>query len=239
MSDLFEELDYRATQMGELSLRRRRDITSGTDVFEIKLGDEFLMSSAFIASETALADLALADLAGDELDVVVGGLGLGYTAKAVLACPRVRALDVIEALDAVIDWHREGLVPLRPALCDDARCRLVAGDFFALSASRAGFDASRPERRYDAILLDIDHAPDKLLDPSHGAFYTPEGLARLSAHLTPGGVFALWSNDPPEDDFISRLAGVFAQARGEPVTFRNPLQDRDFTQTVYLASTRA
>src|SRR4030088_3459450 len=84
MSKLFEELDYRPTPIGALSLRRRRELTLGVDVFEIKLGDEFLMSSLFTASEVALARLGLANLSGEGLDVVVGGLGLGYTAKAVL-----------------------------------------------------------------------------------------------------------------------------------------------------------
>src|SRR3977135_3812907 len=60
MSVYFEELDFRPTPMGVLSLRRRRQITSGLDIFEIKLGDEFLMSSAFTVAEIALARLGLA-----------------------------------------------------------------------------------------------------------------------------------------------------------------------------------
>ena len=82
MSSYFEELDYRPTPIGALSLRRRRELSLGVDVFEIKLGDEYLMSSLFTASEIALARLGLAELSGADLDVVVGGLGLGYTAKA-------------------------------------------------------------------------------------------------------------------------------------------------------------
>lgn len=112
MSAAFEELDYRVTPIGALSLRRRRELTSGIDVFEIKLGDEFLMSSQFTASEIALARLALADLKGKRLDVAVGGLGLGYTAQSVLEHDNVGALIVVDALEAVIDWHRQGLVPL-------------------------------------------------------------------------------------------------------------------------------
>jgi hypothetical protein len=77
MSAAFEELDYRPTPFGAISLRRRRSLTTGDDIFEIKLGDEFLMSSLFTASEIALARLALAGLPGESLDVVVGGLGLG------------------------------------------------------------------------------------------------------------------------------------------------------------------
>src|SRR6185369_9892672 len=106
MSLAFEELDYRPTPIGALSLRRRRELKLGVDVFEIKLGDEFLMSSLFTASEIALADLGLAGMKGDGLSVVVGGLGLGYTAKAVLAHGNVGSLVVVDYLQAVIDWHR-------------------------------------------------------------------------------------------------------------------------------------
>src|SRR5674476_951032 len=98
MASLFEELDYQETPIGGLSLRRRRELTLGVDVFEIKLGDEFLMSSLFTASEIALARLGLAGLAGPNLNVVVGGLGLGYTAQAVLAHASVASLIVADAL---------------------------------------------------------------------------------------------------------------------------------------------
>src|SRR5258708_33848772 len=121
MSALFEELDYRDTPIGALSLRRRRELRLGVDVFEIKLGEEFLMSSLFTASEIALARLGLAELAGDNLDVLVGGLGLGYTARAVLGHARVGSLVVIEALGAVIAWHRGGLVPRGAATASDPR----------------------------------------------------------------------------------------------------------------------
>ena len=115
MSALFEELGYQATPIGALSLRRRRDLRLGVDVFEIKLGEDYLMSSQFTASEIALARLGLAELSRRNLDVVVGGLGLGYTAAAVLEHPQVGSLLVIDALAAVIDWHRKGLVPLGAA----------------------------------------------------------------------------------------------------------------------------
>lgn len=237
MSALFEELDYRLTPIGALSLRRRRELSQGIDVFEIKLGDEFLMSSLFTASEIALARLGLAQLSGAALDVAVGGLGLGYTAQAVLEHDTVRSLIVVEALEAVIDWHKTGLLPLGPALSSDPRCRFVLGDFFALAAADEGLDPAAPSRRFDAILVDIDHSPEFLLDPRNAAFYQPEGLRKLASHIKPGGVFALWSNEHPEEAFTKRLAEVFAEARAEPVTFHNPLQDREFTQTVYLART--
>lgn len=94
----FAELDWRSTPMGELVLRRRWDPTAEQQVYEIKLDDEYLMSSLFTVAEVAIADRALAALDGDRLDIVVGGLGLGFTATAVLADERVRSLVVIDAL---------------------------------------------------------------------------------------------------------------------------------------------
>jgi spermidine synthase len=239
MSLYFKELDYRLTSIGALSLRRRRELSLGVDVFEIKLGDEYLMSSLFTASEIALARLGLAELSRSGLDVVVGGLGLGFTARAVLEHDAVNSLLVVEALDAVIDWHERGLLPLGPNLTADPRCRFVHGDFFALAASNDGFDPNVPARRFDAILVDIDHSPDFLLDPRNATFYQPEGLKRLAAHLHPLGVFGLWSNELPDEAFTQRLAAVFTEARAERIRFHNPLQNRDFTQTVYLARTSA
>jgi spermidine synthase len=235
MAVLFKELDYRETPIGGLSLRRRRELKLGVDVFEIKLGEEFLMSSLFTASEVALARLGLAGLSGAALDVIVGGLGLGYTAQAVLEHKNVGSLIVVEFLNAVIDWHRQGLVPLGAELSADPRCRFLQGDFFALAASEQGFDSGR---RFDAILVDIDHSPDALLDAGNASFYGEAGLKRLSAHLKPGGVFGLWSNEVPDATFTARLARAFADARAEKVTFHNPLQDRPFTQTVYLGNRR-
>jgi spermidine synthase len=237
MSPYFEELDYRPTPIGALSLRRRRELSLDIDVFEIKLGDAYLMSSLFTVSEIALARLGLASLEGAGLDIVVGGLGLGYTAHAVLEHEAVGSLIVVEMLEAVIDWHQAGLVPLGPALAADERCRFVQGDFFAMAGGETGFDADMPRRRFDAILVDIDHSPEAVLDDRSTAFYRPEGLRALAAHIKPGGIFGLWSNDKPDQVFTDRLSSVFAEAQAEPITFHNPLQGKPFTQTVYVART--
>jgi spermidine synthase len=234
MSVYFEELDFRPTPMGVLSLRRRRQLASGLDVYEIKLGDEFLMSSLFTVAEIALARLGLAALERSDLDVVVGGLGLGYTAQAVLESRAVRSLVVVDALAEVIEWHEQGLLPLGKQLTGDPRCRLVHGDFFAMSDSADGFDPLAFGRRFDAVLVDIDHSPRNLLHPRHAALYTPAGLERLADHLHPGGVFALWSNDPPDHAFESVLASVFATSVAHVVTFENPLQRRDASNTIYV-----
>ena len=171
MSVNFQELDYSATPMGLLTLRRRKEITLGIDIYEIKLDEEFLMSSLFTVAEVALANLGLAELSEPELDVVVGGLGLGYTAKTVLEHPEVRELLVVDTLREVIEWHRQGLLPLSEQLTSDHRCKFVHGDFFAMSASRfRGFDPENRGRRFHAILLDVDHSPRHVLHPNHKPF---------------------------------------------------------------------
>jgi spermidine synthase len=237
MSSDFEELDFRRTPLGELSLRRRRVLSlEGREVFEVKLGDEFLMSSLFNEGEIALARLGLAGQDAAQLDVVVGGLGLGYTACAALDFPGVRSVLVIETLADVIHWHQKGLVPLGKKLTADPRCRLVNGDFFALALSAGeGFDHDVPGRRFHSILLDVDHSPRSLLHSRHGAFYGPAGLRSLTNYLHPGGVFALWSNDPPDEDFLQALASTFATSQAHVVKFHNPLLNREAANTVYVA----
>lgn len=239
MSALFEELDYRPTPLGPLSLRRRRVLALDADVWEILLGEEHLMSSLFTASEIALARLGLGWAPEGPLDVAIGGLGLGYTAQAALERPAVASLLVVELFEAVIDWHRDELLPLGRSVIGDPRCAVVRGDFFALAASEAGLDPAAPGRRFHAVLVDIDHSPDALLDEANASFYRVDALRRLAGRLHPGGVFGLWSNEPPDPAFTRRLAEVFVEARAEPVIFHNPLQDRPFTQTVYLGRTGA
>ncbi|WP_042396352.1 spermidine synthase [Streptacidiphilus carbonis] len=243
MSVRFQELDWRRTALGELALRRRRYPDVGgvdRDVYEIKLNDEYLMSSLFTVAELELGRLALAELAGAAdatLDVVVGGLGLGCTAQAVLESPAVRSLVVVDALAEVIEWHQRELIP--SGLAADPRCRLVQGDFFAMVRTGSGLDPDTRERRFHAIVVDIDHSPRHWLHPGNADLYRPTGLRRLAGMLNPGGVFALWSNDPPDQEFMSSLAEAraFAEVRAEIVTFDNPLQGREAANTVYLAVT--
>ena len=235
MSKLFEELDYAPTPIGAISLRRRHILALKTDVFEILLGEEHLMSSLFTASEIALADKGLAALNGDTLNVLVGGLGLGYTAQAVLAHESVADLTVVDLLEPVIRWHEEGLVPMKTELADNPRCRLVQGDFFAMAASEDGFDRDQPGRQYDALLIDIDHTPERLLHGGSKGFYTPEGLRAVQRFVKPGGIVGLWSDEAPDEAITALLGQAFDAAWAEPVVFANPLQDgREVTQAVYL-----
>jgi spermidine synthase len=249
-SPAFEELDVQPTSMGELVLRRRRALSRDIDVFEVLLDGEFLMSSLVHESEDALARLALAELGGRESDVLVGGLGLGYTARAALDAAGTRRVRVVEASEHVLGWFRRGLVPLADGLGRDPRCELVHGDFFAPflpgtegsgeppahalgPAGGNGPGAAGPD--WDAILVDIDHTPRVLLHPDHAPFYELEGLTRVRGALRPEGVFALWSAEPEEAAFLETLREAFGNGRAEEVTFLDPLLDQDITNTIYLA----
>jgi spermidine synthase len=236
MSKDFEELDYQKTPLGELILRRRRMLSlGGVEVYEVKLGDAFLMSSLFHEVEEALAHFGLSELTGESWDVVVGGLGLGYTAVAALEHREVASLLIVDALQPVIEWHQHGLVPLGEKLTNDPRTRMVRADFFALAQSSDGFDPEQPGRKFHAVLLDIDHSPRELLHPRNAAFYQADGLRALAEHLHPDGVFALWSDDPPDDEFLELLGRAFATARAHIVTFPNPLLEGESASTVYVA----
>jgi len=232
----FEELDFQKTSLGDISLRRRADPRlDGEILYEVKLGDEFLMSSLFTSAEIQLAKLGLAALEGTDWDIVVGGLGLGYTAAAALEDPSVRSLMVVEVMEPVIDWHRRGLVPLGKKLVSDPRCTLVHADFFEIASSSGGFDRESPTKLAHAVLLDIDHSPSHWLNPGNGAFYTATGLLTLADKLHPDGVFGLWSNDPPDTEFIRLLDTVFQSSESHIVTFPNPYSGGESSNTVYLA----
>ena len=235
MAARFEEIDWRETPLGAISLRRRWEPVLEVDVYEVKLDDDYLMSSLFTAAEEELARLGLAAVDADRLDVVVGGLGLGYTARTTLADDRVASLTVVDAIPEVIDWHQRELLPVSGDLVGDARCRFVQGDFFAMAAGEEGFDPDLPGRRFHGILLDVDHSPRHVLNPSHAPFYTSDGLRRLARHLHPGGVFALWSDDPPDEQFEAVLAEVFSSTSSHVVEFANPYTGGESANTVYVA----
>lgn len=221
--------------MGELVLQRRQVLAlDGEEAVEVKLNGEYLMSSLFHEAEDELARSGLALAEGNGLEVVVGGLGLGYTAAEVLRSDLVARLMVIEALQPVIDWHRRGLVPNGELLSSDSRCTLHHADFFAMARGE-GFDPDRSGTRWDVILLDIDHTPRHWLNESHADFYTDEGLCRLSDRLKPGGVFGLWTNDDPEEEFLDCLRRFFPFVEGRICTFDNPLQEKPSANGLILA----
>jgi spermidine synthase len=229
-----EELAYHKTPLGELTLRRRIEpLLQNKEVFEVKLGQDFLMSSLFTEGEIQLSALGLAGLEG-ELDVVVGGLGLGYTAAAALENKMVRSLLVIDLFQEVIDWHQNKLVPMGAILSADKRCELRQGDFFKLA--RTGFDIFDNNRKFDAVLLDIDHSPEHFLAEENKSFYGAEALKSLREQLKENGRFALWSNDPADEKFTKHLESVFGTAAAHNIEFANPYTNSISVNSVYMSN---
>ena len=227
------EFGFQETPLGELTLRCRPEpLLGGEDVWEVRLGDDYLMSSLFTESERQLAILGLEPLEG-ELDVVVGGLGLGYTAQEALKNHNVRHMLVIDLFPAVIEWHERGLVPIGSVLAKDPRCELRQGDFFSLS--RTGFDPQEPGKKFDAVLLDIDHTPELVLDQTNRSFYSHEGLAAILSQLRPGGTFALWSDDPANESITELLRDAFGSCESHNIEFPNPYTRSTSVNSVYVA----
>ena len=242
MQPSFKVIDYQDTPLGAVMLRKRTMMTlDNLEVYEIMLGQDFLMSSLFTVVEEALSTLGMAATekafpGNNELNVVVGGLGLGYTGKVALDHASVGELIIVDYLQPVIDWHEQGLVPLGAGLTADPRCRYEHGDFFkrAVSENGIGFDSADPEKKFHAILLDIDHSPAHLLNEQHASFYHLDGLRKMIDQLHPGGIFALWSDDPPEENFMKTLNEVFSNCEIHVVPFNNPILGRDSESTVYV-----
>jgi len=233
MTATIEELDYQMTPLGELILRRRRSPSVPEEwVYEVKLENNMLMSSSVNASERALAKLALEGRNQRACDVLVGGLGLGYTAATALEYPSVRRVVVMELLVPVIAWHRNRLVPMAGRLLDDPRCLLVEDDFIEYVLR----NAETKQERYDAILIDIDHSPECWLHSRHADFYSETGLRALADCLGPGGIFGLWSASKPAPEFLELVTRVFPLCRSHDVPFFNPHMNKTYSNWIILAA---
>lgn len=224
-----EVLAYSDSPIGSICLRRRELLAKpGTVITEITVDHMLLMSSYHTDSERALASQALERHGGREgLRVMIGGLGLGYTAQEVLRSPAVTRVDVVEFLPQVIGWMKNGLVPLSEELASDPRLAIVEGDVYAMMAAPA-------EDQYDLILIDVDHSPDEILAEANAFFYTKEGLERAKAHLRPGGLLGVWSY-ADSSPFATALRAVFPHGEIEPVAFDNELTGEHETNWLFLA----
>jgi spermidine synthase len=185
-----------ATDEGALELRRRAD-----GAFLILIGGRVLMTSNDRRSEQALATLACRAIAAPRPRVLIGGLGMAYTVRAALdALPAAAELVVAELTPAIAAWCRGPLAPLTGAALDDPRVEVVIGDVAQLIA-----DA--PRGRYHAILLDLYEGPHAATQRGDDPFYSRAALARTRDALAPGGVFAVWSEDP-DPPFAQRFAAA-------------------------------
>ncbi len=223
-----EILAYDPSPLGLLCLRRRELLSQpGTIVTEVTLNHEFLMSSLYTDSERALARTAVGWHSGDDLRVLVGGLGLGYTAHEALLTNRVTRVEVVELLPQVIDWLMRDLVPLSPDLHDEPRLAVSQGDIYQQLAGP-------PVDLFDVILIDVDHSPEERLDEGSASFYTGQGLLAARKHLAADGVLGIWSY-AESSPFADALHAVFKQVRVEPVTYHNQLIDEQRTDWLFFA----
>ncbi len=196
------------TGLGTVALRRR-----GRHL-ELVVGGAFAMDTVDTTTEVELARQALR-AAADPRRVLVGGLGLGFTARAVLADERVERLDVVEICQPLLDWARGGLdpalVPELAGLEDDPRCRLWAGDMVeVLTGPRT---AGEPAGPWDLVLLDVDNGPGFLIREANASLYAAAGLRHAAYRLTPGGTLAIWSSHRAPA-LLGTLRQVAAQCGG-------------------------
>ncbi len=181
------------TPHGEVALRRRGE------VLELVVDGTFAMDTVDTSTEVALAQRALGGH-GSPQRVLVGGLGLGMTTRAVLADPQVGHVDVVELAGPLVGWARAGLVPELAGL-EGERCTLHVADVLDVLAG-----AGPAHGPWDAVLLDVDNGPDFLVHPSNAPLYTASGLAAARSVLRPGGLLVVWS---------SHLAPALLQALAE------------------------
>jgi spermidine synthase len=173
-----------AVETSEMVLERE-----GTEV-TIRIGPRTLMSSDVHDSEDELGRLVAAEVSDIvSPQILIGGLGLGFTLRAALDDLASDArVDVAELMADVVRWNREdcGVYAGRPL--DDSRVNLYIEDVAAVLA--------RSEDTYDAIALDVDNGPSAITHPDNEKLYKRAGLARTRKALRPGGVLLVWSSFP-------------------------------------------
>jgi spermidine synthase len=207
---------------GEVVLRRRCG-TDG-DVEELIVNGVFAMDSADTETERRLAEVAVAG--SRPARALVGGLGLGYTAAAVLAAG-VDHLDVVEIEECLVDWAYAGLTPTLAAVAGDPRVRLHVDDVTAF-LTRSGTRGP-----WDAIVLDVDNGPDFLIHGANARLYTSETLTAAYDRLGVGGTLAIWCQGPAPD-LLATLQRISSTVR--PHTWRRVRQGRELTYVIYTAT---
>jgi spermidine synthase len=216
-----------ATPVGEVALRRRGE------VLELVVDGAFAMDTVDTSTEVWLATSALARHP-DPRRVLVGGLGLGATTRALLDDPRVATVDVVELAEPLVRWARAGLVPELTGL-EGARCRFHVGDVAEVLAGASGPGVpAAPHGAWDLVLLDVDNGPDFLVHAGNAPLYRPPALAAARTRLPPGGVLAVWSSHRAPSLF-SALEAVASEndvVTEEVLPVRR--EGRSFDYAVYL-----
>jgi spermidine synthase len=219
----YVEIARAESERGELVLRERRE-NGAPSVLELRVNGLFVMDTVETTTEQALADAAL-DLVEEPRDVLVGGLGLGFTMHRVLADTRVERCSVVELEPALVEWMRDGTVPHGPAMLADERANPVVADIAAAVGEA-------PEASYDLVLLDVDNGPRNLVHQHNADLYEPPFLADVRRMLRPGGAVAIWSADP-SPELEATLEQVFGNS--ETTGFDVTLQDRDEKYWLHVA----
>jgi len=207
------------TPRGEVVLRRDE---AGT--LELRVNGVFVMDTAHVATEEALAAAVLERLT-EPGRVVVGGLGLGFTVRRLLADERVREVVVAEIEPPVAAWMRDGTVSRGPAIVGDPRVRLEVADVREVVAAE-------PTGALGAVLLDVDNGPEGLVHHGNAAVYDPAFLDTCARRLRPDGWLAIWSATAS-----TRLETALRAAVGscERVPYAVDLDGRAEEYSVYLA----
>jgi spermidine synthase len=182
----YVEVARAESQRGEVVLRRRSE-ERAADTLELRVNGIFVMDTRETTSEVALADAALA-LVEDPRDVVVAGLGLGFTVQRVLADHRVEQVKVVEIEEALVGWMRDGTVPHGPAVLADRRVHVVNADILTAVAEATS--------TYDLVLLDVDNGPGFLVYDANAEVYERGFLTSIKRILNPGGALVIWSSSP-------------------------------------------
>ena len=219
----YVEIARAETERGELVLRERKE-NGAPSVLELRANGVFVMDTLETSTEQALAEAAL-DLVPEPRDVLVGGLGLGYTMHQVLSDQRVQRCSVVEIEPALVEWMRDGTVPHGPAMLADERANPVVADIAAAVGEAA--DAS-----YDLVLLDVDNGPDHLVHDHNVELYRTPFLTEVRRLLRPGGVVAIWSAEA-SPELEATLEQVFGSA--ETTGYDVALQERDEKYWLHVA----
>ncbi len=219
----YVELARAETERGELVLRERAPDEPGPTILELRANGVFVMDTVEVGTERALALAALA-LVDEPREVVVGGLGLGFTLSEVLADSRVERCSVVEIEQTLVDWLRDGTVPHGPALLADERVNIVVADVgAAVAEARAA--------SYDLVLLDVDNGPGYLVHEANAALYDAVFLREVERILRPGGVVAIWSANR-SSGLAKTLAAVFERTEEQPLDVE--LQGRETQYWLYV-----
>ena len=216
---------------GEVVLRERRDPETGDNapgVLELRVNGVFVMDTQETSSEKGLATAALKQV-DEPRDVLVGGLGLGFTVHEVLSDQRVERLVVVEIEDAIVQWMREGTVPHGPAYLADDRVKVVTADI------RVAIGEATPES-YDLVLLDVDNGPGFLVHDDNATVSQREFLEQLQACLRPGGALVIWSA-AESPALATEMREVFGDTVAVP--YDVTLQSREEQYWLYLSRRQA